>query len=74
MDNFYRQNPPREDLALKNILSEISDDYLEISRENQQLKEENERLKNQLELANKLVELQIQDAKAQILHNPPKTN
>lgn len=48
MDNFYRQNPPREDLALQNILQEISVDYLTTHRENKQLKKENEQLADSL--------------------------
>jgi len=45
MDNFYRQNPPREDINLINILQEISDDYLFISRENRQKEKEIKELK-----------------------------
>jgi 7-keto-8-aminopelargonate synthetase-like enzyme len=55
MDNFYRRNPPREDVALQNILSAISNDYLTINQENKQLKEQNQELKNKLELVEELL-------------------
>ena len=54
MDNFYRRNPPREDLALQNILQEISADYLTTNRENKQLKEEKNRLENCLKMVKEL--------------------
>jgi hypothetical protein len=50
MDNFYRQNPPREDMSLQNILQEVSADYLTTNRENKQLKEEKNRLENCLKM------------------------
>jgi hypothetical protein len=66
MDNFYRQNPPQEEIALQNILQEISTTYLETHRENKQLKEENKQFKNQLELMKRLVEMQIKEHQSQI--------
>jgi len=61
MDRFYRQNPPREDLALQNILQEISDDYLILNRENQVQKQEIQELRSVLELTKQLTELQVQE-------------
>jgi len=63
MDRFYRQNPPREDVALINILQEINTDYLITSQENKKLKETirwleeslmiREKLENQVEVSPK---------------------
>ncbi|CAJ0761236.1 16486_t:CDS:2 [Entrophospora sp. SA101] len=68
MDNFYRKNPPREDLVLKNILCGISNDYLETNRENKQLRKEIQELEKNLETVEKLLELHDQEQQtAQIL-------
>jgi cell division septum initiation protein DivIVA len=46
MDRFYRQNPPSGSISLKNILDEVSVDYLAISRENKRQKKEIQELKD----------------------------
>ncbi|CAJ0836605.1 15540_t:CDS:2 [Entrophospora sp. SA101] len=66
MDDFYRMAPPREDLALKNILEKISEDYLELSLENRELKKENEKLRENLELIKELAEAKIDEQQTQI--------
>jgi len=67
MDNFYRQNPPREYLALQNILGKFSDDYLKTGWENQQLKAKIKDLCQQLEITKKLAEELVTEQQAQIL-------
>jgi len=71
MDKFYRQNPPREDLALQNTLLEISDDYLKLNRENQAQKQEIKKLKSVLRLTEQLTEIKIQELEAKT-EVPPK--
>jgi hypothetical protein len=56
MDNFYRQNPPKEDLMLKNILSEVSNDYLNAVQESKNQKVEIKRLEKSLQLLNEMAE------------------
>src|SRR3954471_14461128 len=60
MDKFYRQNPPREDVALKNILQEISEDYLNLNRENKQKDQKIQELEKIVELSKKIIEQGIQ--------------
>ena len=55
-DNFYRQNPPSEDIKLINILQAISNSYLVINRENRQREQEIKELK---EIINNLENLVI---------------
>ena len=73
MDKFYRQNPPREDLTLQNILQETSDDYLKLNRENQTLKQKITDLNSTLELTKQLTELQLQELEERV-EIPPKNS
>jgi len=59
IDNFYQQNPPRENLTLQNILKEFSNDYLNSNLENKQLRKENQELKERLKLLEKLAQIEL---------------
>lgn len=56
MDNFYRLNPPREDIVLKNILELIEVDYLTFNRENQKKSEAIKELENIIEIGKLILE------------------
>jgi len=73
MDRFYRQNPPREDLALQNTLQEIGADYLKLNRENQTFKQKIQDLNSVLELNKQLTELQFKELEGKV-EIPPKQN
>ncbi len=71
MDDFYRMAPPREDVALENILKEISDDYLTLNWENKNLKQIVKELKSTLDLVEQLVDLKIKEEKMSVQFEVP---
>jgi len=60
MDNFYRQNPPREDLRLKNILQQFEEKYLKLNRENKQKERKIKELEGTIKTVEKLAEQECQ--------------
>nr|CAG8442572.1 7944_t:CDS:2 [Entrophospora candida] len=60
MDNFYQQNPPQENIRLKNILQEFEKKYLELNREKQAKEKEVKELKQSIEITNKILEQEHQ--------------
>ncbi|CAJ0633693.1 454_t:CDS:1, partial [Entrophospora sp. SA101] len=60
MDNFYQNNPPQENIRLKNILQAFEKNYLKLNRERQVYQQENKELKQSLEVVNKIAEQENQ--------------
>jgi hypothetical protein len=60
MDNFYRQNPPREDLRLKNILQQFEEKYLKLNWENKQKEQKIKELEQNIETVERIVEQEHQ--------------
>ena len=60
MDNFYQQNPPQENIRLKNILQEFEKKYLQFNREKQTTEKENKELKQNIEVISKIAEQENQ--------------
>jgi len=60
MDNFYRQNLPREDLVLQNILQQFEKKYLQLNRENKQKEQKIKELEGTIKTVEKIVEQEYQ--------------
>ncbi|KLL03066.1 MAG: hypothetical protein MRECE_30c014 [Mycoplasmataceae bacterium CE_OT135] len=66
MDNFYQQNPPKEEQRLNNILKVFEKDYLKLNRENQIKEQKNQELERTIELIEKLAQQRIQELESKI--------
>ncbi|CAG8448157.1 808_t:CDS:1 [Racocetra fulgida] len=60
MDNFYQQNPPHENIRLKNILQQFEEKYLKLNRENKQKEQKIKKLESTIETAEKIIENECQ--------------
>jgi len=60
MDNFYQQNPPREDIRLKNILQQFEEKYLKLNKENKLQDQVIKELEQNIETVEKMVEQEYQ--------------